>query len=92
MDRLPKIGERVRFAGNTVVGPCVGTVTRIYPSHVPAPGQDEEDDNCRYIQGPFDPEKWRVALGVEGELPTPFVYPNTKSFSPSINDIEPEDK
>ncbi len=88
MNRLPEIGERVRFRGSSVVGPCVGIVRRIYPSHVPAPGQDEDDENCRYVRGPFDPQHWSVAFEVEGELPTLFVYPDTNTFSPSISEIE----
>lgn len=92
MDRLPKIGEPVRFVGNSVVGACLGVIKRIYPSHVPAPGEDEENDNCRYVQGPFDPETWAVLFEVEGKLPEPFVYPNTKLFAPRIIDIEPREK
>jgi phage baseplate assembly protein gpV len=89
MNRLPKIGERVAFSGSSVVGPCVGVVKAIYPSHVPAPGQDEEDDDCRYVQGPFDPEHWHVGVEVEGDLPTPFVYTGARRFAPAIANIEP---
>lgn len=88
MDRMPEIGERVKYKGSSVVGPCVGVVRAIYPSHVPAPGQDEDDDGCRYVQGLFDPEHWSVAVEVEGELPELFVYPNTNRFAPTISDIE----
>lgn len=90
MERLPNIGERVRYKGSSVVGPCVGTVARIYPAHDPAPGHDESDDDCRFVQAPFDPERWAVSFEIEGELPTPFVYPDTRSFAPRISDIEPE--
>lgn len=90
MDNLPKIGERVKFAGSSIVGPCTGIVRRIYPSHVPAPGQDEDDENCRYVQGPFDPEHWHVSFEVEGEMPTPFVYTETRCFAPTIAEIQPK--
>jgi hypothetical protein len=89
MNRIPKIGERVRYEGSSVVGPCIGIVKRIYPALDPAPGQDESDDDCRYVKAPFDPERWQVAMEVEGDLPSPFVYPNTKQFAPAINEIEP---
>lgn len=89
MNRMPRIGERVIYAGGTCVGPCVGVVRAIYPSHVPAPGHDEDDEDCQYIQGLFDPKHWHVSFEVEGNLPKPFVY-NGNKFAPTISDIEPE--
>lgn len=85
---LPKIGQRVRYAGANHVGPCVGTVVKITANHVPAPGEDEDDERCRYVQAPFTPEGWRAHVKYDTR-PTPWCYGDADTFCPSVAEVEP---
>ena len=81
MNRLPQIGEHVRYGGKGSIGACTGTVVEIYPSH-------DLQQPRRWVETPFRPERWRVAVKVD-EPPSPWPFGSYDSFAPKISEIEP---
>ena len=81
MNRLPQIGEHVRYDGKGSIGSCTGTVVEIYPC------QDLQQPR-RWVETPFKPERWRVAVKVD-ERPSPWPFGSHDSFAPKISEIEP---
>ena len=89
MNKAPNIGDRVRFAGNGVVGPCVGTVTRIFKEHrYPDDFDWDSDENPRSI-GFKSEREWHVAMKPD-RRPSPWAYGDSDTFAPEVADIEPE--
>ena len=84
MDKCPAVGQRVRFVGNLVIGPCTGVVKHIYPSY-----QWEGDIRGAVI--PADrlcPEsEWHVRLLVD-EIPAEWCYRKDGIFSPLVSELE----
>jgi len=82
MDRLPEIGERVRyehddeFLGHRA---CIGTVRKIYP------GLTESG----FVTFKDDPDSWAAGIEVDDPLPGWWPYPNTNRFAPSVTDLTP---
>ena len=76
MRRAPRIGDRVRFTGSLAVGPCEGTVERIYPQHA----WDED----RQREGQLLPEsEWHVRVRPD-TLPELWPYVNTEVFAADV--------
>jgi hypothetical protein len=79
MTKCPKVGSRVRFKGNLVVGPCTGTVLRIY----------EHDEWPESFPTGLAPESdWSVRLKCD-KRPTPWCYGDDLVFAPSVSDLSP---
>lgn len=81
MDICPQIGHRVSFAGSTLVGPCVGVVTAIYPTY-------DWDDDYLIERGVRPESDWQVCFHPD-VLPTPWCYSDQDSFAPSVSDLSP---
>jgi hypothetical protein len=85
MNRLPKIGERVRYhsVSEWWDRTCTGTVTKHYPGY--------EGDSLRTIPvgAPEWNEHWSAAVKVDAPLPEWWAYPGTDQFAPSIKELEP---
>ena len=60
VNRLPEIGEHVRFDGRGSIGSCTGTVLQIYPC------QDLQQPR-RWVDTAFTPERWRVSVKVDDD-------------------------
>lgn len=88
MKHAPKVGDRLRFVGNSVVGPCVGTVLKIYRSYRhPADWDWDRDDPPPRIG--LAPEwEWHVAFKPDA-LPDPWCYVDNDKFAPCVCDLEP---
>ena len=79
MNKCPKVGDRVSFAGANHVGPCVGVVTAIYPQY----GWDEELDR----EGDLLPEReWHVSMKPD-VLPVPWCYVGHDKFAPRVSEL-----
>jgi hypothetical protein len=86
MNRCPKIGDRVRYKGGLVVGPCTGTVLRIYERDTWA--EDIDWDAPDVIPGEtihpigLAPERdWQIAMKCD-ERPSPWCYGDDLVFAP----------
>jgi hypothetical protein len=81
MDRLPEIGERVRYHSVSEFWDreCTGTVRKIYPGF---------DDEGRPVAFEDDPEAWHAGIEVDA-IPSWWPYPGTNRFAPSITDLTP---
>jgi len=83
MTRLPAIGSRVRFPGNSAIGACRGVVEHHYPTEA-----RDEDGEC--IAGrPAPHEEWKVRVLVD-DTPARWPYAMTKRFAPTVADLSPE--
>lgn len=90
MKTIPRIGSRVKWSGRWGRGQTfVGTVYHIYHALDPAPGCDEEDDDCRYVEAPFTPERWQAGVALDYPLPPDWPYTGTNKFCPAISELEP---
>lgn len=87
MNRLPKIGERVRFKGSRVVGPCTGTVRQHYEEYRYPKGADWDSDDAPAPIGLAPVEQWSVSVVVD-EIPTPWPYGGRNSFAPNVSELE----
>ena len=67
-----KVGDRVRWTGNGVVGAGTGRVTKLYPGYV----HRDEDGDVRV------PDHVAVLVDV---LPRPWCYPGTQTFAPEAS-------
>ena len=85
MKRAPNMGERVYYPGNSVIGPCSGTVVRVYPEHA---FRDDRSDEWNALHGKLLPEsRWHVAVKLDA-LPERWCYTGIDTFAPSVADIE----
>lgn len=83
MTKAPKVGTRVRFKGGLSVGPCTGTVTRIYPAY------RWDEDLEKETWDPLPENKWSVEMQVD-EIPEkwPYAYgPCGGKFAPEVSEI-----
>lgn len=87
MDKSPAVGDHVRFAGNSIIGPCTGVVTSIYRTRVYAEDVDWDSDEWVRPVGHKPEREWQVAVMVD-ELPTPWPYPNSIRFSATVADLD----
>lgn len=104
MNRLPEIGERVRYTprpGSCVFrGPLTGTVTEHYPG-TRVEGDDDPDawgdDDGPGADLPIHDvaigearweERWSVRVEID-EVPDWWPYGSTRAFAPSVSEIEP---
>jgi hypothetical protein len=94
MNKCPKIGDRVRFVGHEVVGPCTGTVEKIYQTHyydedeLDAALDGDDDMAIRRARRELKPQsEWHVALKVDAK-PEPWCYGESTSFAPEVKDLE----
>lgn len=77
MRRCPKLGDRVRYLGGSVVGPCVGTVVAIYPAF-------EGDAFDGRPTGKTLPEaEWHVGVRVDA-VPERWCYGDSERFAPAV--------
>lgn len=84
MRKLPKIGQRVRYPGSEVVGPCEGVVHAIYPTR----DYDEDADGEPIGLGRERPvTQWHVGVTVE-KLPEKWCYTGTNRFAPCVAELE----
>lgn len=94
MDKCPKIGDRVRYAGAGHVGPCTGTVLRIYENDVWDDDNIDWDDDdvipwvTVFPIGRAPESEWQVALKCDNR-PTPWCYGDDLVFAPSVSDLSP---
>jgi hypothetical protein len=99
MKQCPKIGDRVRYPGcfdedghPYHVGPCVGTVTAIYPRDTWADDVDWDDDDTEpgvntFPTGVAPESKWNVAVKCD-ERPNPWCYGDDLVFAPAVEDLQ----
>ncbi len=91
MNRAPKVGDRVRYVGGVVTGPCVGTVEAIYKKELwPDDFYDDPDAVAGVTHKPtgLAPEKdWHVRMRVD-ELPERWPYGGASGtdniFAPAV--------
>lgn len=77
MTKLPKIGDKVKYSGGLVVGPCEGVVTRIYPAY------RWDDDLERETWDLLPESEWSVELQVIS-LPSKWCYSGDR-FAPEVS-------
>lgn len=83
MKTCPKVGSRVKFKGNLVVGPCAGVVEKIYPQ------EEWEDDDGIDVRptGRMMPEKnWHVRMKVDA-IPAKWCYDERGVFAPEVCEL-----
>jgi len=86
MNKAPKVGQRVRFNGSSVVGPCVGVVDRIYVHHT---FDEDRSDEWNARNGkPLPESEWHVRMRPD-TLPERWCYTGNDAFAPSVSDVEP---
>jgi hypothetical protein len=85
MDRLPEIGERVRYHSVSEYWDreCFGTVRKHYP------GYYGDSLGQRPIGSKDWGEHWSASVEVDEPLPDWWQYPGTNRFAPSIAELEP---
>ena len=94
METAPKIGQRVRYLGKeNHVGPCTGTVIRVYPNDVWDEDLDWSDDDLEpgvnvFPIGRDHERNWQVAFKCD-ERPSPWPYGGDLLFAPSVSEIHP---
>jgi hypothetical protein len=82
MQRAPKVGERVRYSGGLVVGPCTGVVYKIYPAY-------RWDDDLEVATWDLLPEsEWSVGVTVD-QIPDKWPYGSDGRFAPEVSDLGP---
>lgn len=80
MNRVPRIGSKVRFGGNSVVGACIGVVLAHYP-------KDALDADGEVMPGTLAPQReWHVSVQVDN-LPERWAYPGTSVFAPCVGNL-----
>lgn len=98
MDRLPNIGERVRFRSTRLrewekdARECTGAVRRVYPG---SRCVDPDDEDSAIVDVPVGApgwtESWQVSMEVDEPLPAWWQYAGTNRFAPNIAELEPLD-
>lgn len=97
MKRCPKIGDRVRYPGGTVVGPCTGIVTAIYEQNAydsalydDAMSIDDEQDYYHALRraciGLAPESEWQVAVKVDIK-PEKWCYGESDTFAPEVREL-----
>ena len=85
MRTAPKIGQRVRFKGSCVVGPCAGTVEKIYVHHT---FDESQTDEWNAVHGkPLPESQWHVRFKPD-RLPELWCYQGSDVFAPQVADLE----
>ena len=87
MDKAPKVGDRDRYAGSVAIGPCTGTVVRVYQEYTYPEDFDWESDENPRPTGLAPESEWHVAVKVD-ERPTEWPYGTYDKFAPSVADVE----
>lgn len=86
MEKAPKVGTKVRYAGdwNTMRG-VTGTVTKLYQEH-----DDVFDDDGEFVRaGPLlPPRDWKAAVRVDAK-PKDWPYAGHDEFCPSVSELQP---
>lgn len=86
MKKAPKVGQRVRFKGSVVVGPCVGVIEKIYVRHT---FNEEMSDEWNALNGvPLPESEWHVRMKPD-LLPELWCYAGNDCFAPPVSDLEP---
>ena len=96
MNKCPKIGDRVRYVGGLVVGPCTGVVTHIYKNiaydqDILDDAMDSDEDEwfaaLRRAERGLRPEsEWQVTLKVD-QKPEKWCYGKDDRFAPEVKDL-----
>lgn len=97
MRKCPRVGERVRFVGNLVVGPCTGVVEKIYQTvaydeaQLDAAQELDEDREyyaaLRRAERGLKPEsEWHVSLKVDVK-PEKWCYGDYDKFAPEVKEL-----
>jgi len=86
MKRAPKVGQRVKFNGSVVVGPCVGVVEKVYVHHTF--NEDMSDEWNARNGKPLPESEWHVRMRPD-TLPERWCYTGNDVFAPSVSDVEP---
>jgi hypothetical protein len=97
MNKCPKIGDRVRYIGGLVVGPCTGTITAIYKKDDYDPdllddAMEFDDDETYFAalrrarRGIAAESEWQVGLKVDVK-PAKWCYGKSESFAPEVKDL-----
>ena len=86
MKKAPKVGQRVRFKGNSAIGTCVGVVEKIYVGHT---FNEEMSDRWNALNGkPLPEEEWHVKMRPD-VLPERWCYVGQDVFAPEVAELEP---
>lgn len=93
MKRCPKIGDRVRYKGGLVVGPCTGVVTAIYEKDTWSDDVDWDDPDVEpgvntFPTGIASEEHWSVAMKCDTR-PSPWCYGDDLVFAPEVKRLSP---
>jgi hypothetical protein len=84
VNRLPKIGERVRYTrADRPERTLTGTVTKHYPGYYGGTLRE------RPVGSPDWEEHWSACVAVDEPLPEWWGYLGTNLFAPSIAELEP---
>ena len=86
MRKAPKVGQRVKFNGSSVVGPCVGVVEKVYVHHTF--NEDMSDEWNARNGKPLPESEWHVRMRPD-TLPERWCYTGNDVFAPSVSDVEP---
>lgn len=87
MKRAPKVGDRVKYAGGLVVGPCVGVVEHVYINYT---FDEDRSDEWNALNGKPLPEKeWAIRMKPD-VLPAKWCYSGSDAFAPRVAEVEPE--
>ena len=87
MKTCPKIGDRVRFAGNYVTGPCVGTVEHVYKQRQ---YHEDKGDYWNAVHAPFlSQDQWHVRMRPDVK-PERWPYGDSAVFAPEVRALQPE--
>lgn len=88
MRNAPFIGQRVRFAGSSVVGPCSGVIEKVYVKHT---FNEDESDAWNARNGKRLPEsQWHACMRPD-TLPAQWCYQGSDVFAPQVADLIEEE-
>ena len=79
MNRMPEIGERVRYTAAIAKHQCSGIVVRQYPART---WLDNDDDEVVRVSEAC------ASVKVDAPLPAWWPYPDTDRFAPQISELE----
>lgn len=88
MNRLPAVGERVRYRKETEwwTRECTGTVRKLYP------GYYGESLRVRDVGSRDWADHWSASVEVDEPLPDWWPYARSNRFAPAIGDLAPLSK
>jgi len=87
MNKCPKVGDRVKYPGGLVVGPCVGIVTKIYVRHE---WDEDKSDRWNALYGKALHERdWHIAFKPD-TIPEKWAYKGNDCFCPLVSEVEAE--